>query len=69
MSETFTLIKGRVPLLISMPHNGEAIPEDIAAKMTPDGLSSRDTDWYKDRLYDFAVELGAYILMPSTAVM
>lgn len=65
MSETFTLIKGRVPLLISMPHNGEAIPEDIAAKMTPDGRSSRDTDWYKDRLYDFAVELGAYILMPK----
>jgi N-formylglutamate deformylase len=65
MSDSYTLIKGSVPLLISMPHNGEAIPEDIALLMTETGKKVPDTDWYKDRLYDFAKSLGAYILMPK----
>jgi len=65
MSESFQLIKGRVPLLISMPHNGQAIPSDIANKMTEKAKQVPDTDWYKDRLYDFAVEMGAYILTPT----
>jgi len=65
MSDTYTLIKGRIPLLISMPHNGEAIPEDIAKKMTEQGLKVADTDWHKDKLYAFAKALGAYIIMPK----
>ncbi|OUS23895.1 N-formylglutamate deformylase [Thalassotalea sp. 42_200_T64] len=63
-NSTYTLVKGRIPLLISMPHNGTDVPDDIKAKMTEVGLSVQDTDWYMDKLYDFAVELGAYILMP-----
>lgn len=62
---SYTLIKGSIPLLISMPHNGVEIPEDIKAVMTPTGLSVQDTDWYMDKLYDFANALGAYILMPK----
>lgn len=65
MSESYTLIKGRVPLLISMPHNGENIPEDIAQRMTAKGLAVADTDWNMDRLYDFAQQLGAFILIPK----
>ncbi len=61
---TYTLHKGKIPLLISMPHNGEEIPADIKAMMTASGLAVKDTDWYMDRLYDFARELGAYILIP-----
>lgn len=64
-NSTYTLIQGRIPLLISMPHNGEEIPDDIKAKMTPIGLSVQDTDWYMDKLYAFAIDLGAYILMPK----
>lgn len=64
-STTYTLIKGSKPLLISMPHNGTEIPDDIKTKMTAIGLSVQDTDWYMDKLYDFAVALGAYILMPK----
>ncbi|TRX58011.1 N-formylglutamate deformylase [Thalassomonas sp. M1454] len=64
-NSTYTLIQGKIPLLISMPHNGEAIPDDIKAKMTPVGLSVQDTDWYMDKLYAFAIDLGAYILMPK----
>ncbi len=65
MQESYTLIQGTVPLLISMPHNGEAIPDDIAKLMTETGRKVPDTDWYKDRLYDFAKAMGAYILMPK----
>jgi len=65
MSASFTLIKGTSPLLISMPHNGQAIPEDIAKTMTESAKKIADTDWYKDRLYDFANVQGANILMPK----
>ena len=65
MSSSYTLIKGSVPLLISMPHNGQLIPDDIAVNMTDKAKAVPDTDWYKDKLYDFASALGAYILMPK----
>ena len=65
MSDSYTLIKGSVPLLISMPHNGEEIPADIAQVMTAKGREVADTDWYMDRLYAFAKALGAYILIPK----
>lgn len=65
MSTSYTLIKGSVPLLISMPHNGEEIPDDIAAVMTAKGREVADTDWYMDRLYAFAQALGAFILIPK----
>ena len=64
-NESFTLIKGSVPLLISMPHNGQAIPEEVAATMPPNSLKVADTDWYIDKLYDFAQSLGAYIIIPK----
>ena len=64
MSNTYTLIEGHVPLLISMPHNGQNIPEDIAVNMTEYAKQVPDTDWYKDKLYDFAKALGAYIIIP-----
>jgi len=64
-STSFTLIKGTIPLLISMPHNGQEIPDNIAKNMTDIGRQVADTDWHKDKLYDFAKALGAYILMPT----
>jgi N-formylglutamate deformylase len=60
----YTLHRGSAPLLISLPHNGSAIPDDIAARMTPDARRSVDTDWHVAELYDFARELGASVLRP-----
>lgn len=65
MTSIFKLHQGSVPLLISMPHNGSNIPADIASDMTEAGLSSRDTDWYKDKLYEFAKQKGAYLIQPE----
>jgi N-formylglutamate deformylase len=65
MNSTFTLKKGRIGMLISMPHNGEAIPDIIAKTMTPVGKAVADTDWYMDKLYDFANAMGIYIIQPK----
>ncbi len=53
---------GTRPLLISMPHAGTWLPPDLAARMTPPAREVHDTDWHLERLYDFAVDLGASIL-------
>lgn len=59
------LIQGTSPLLISMPHIGTFVPPDIKGRLTPAALKLPDTDWHVDKLYWFAVEMGAGILMPT----
>lgn len=60
----FTLHRGAVPLLVSLPHDGTAITGAIAARMTPQALRVPDTDWHVGVLYAFASELGASVIVP-----
>jgi N-formylglutamate deformylase len=61
----FTLHCGHAPLLISLPHNGSFIPDDIAARMHAPARRSPDSDWHVDRLYEpLAEALGASVLKP-----
>ncbi|HEY5971968.1 MAG TPA: N-formylglutamate deformylase [Pseudoxanthomonas sp.] len=60
-----TLHRGTAPLLISLPHDGTAVPDDIAERLTDSARSVPDTDWHVSRLYDFARGLGASILVPT----
>jgi len=53
---------GALPVLVSVPHDGREIPEDIAARMTETGRANTDADWHVRALYDFAHELGANVL-------
>jgi N-formylglutamate deformylase len=64
---TCTLHRGTRPLLVSLPHDGSAIPPDLAARMTPEARRAPDTDWCVSRLYAFARELGASVLVPRYA--
>jgi N-formylglutamate deformylase len=64
MSDTYDLIHGRRPLLISLPHDGTEVPESIAGRLTPIAATLPDTDWHIGRLYAFAREMGASILRP-----
>ena len=64
----FTLHRGRVPLLISLPHDGSFIPQPMAARMHPAARRSPDTDWHVARLYEpLARELGASVLKPQAS--
>ena len=64
MADTFTLHRGTTPLLISMPHAGTLIPEPLKPRYTARALEVEDTDWFLDRLYAFAGDLGAGLLLP-----
>lgn len=63
--DTFTLHRGRAPLLVSLPHDGVVIPERLLRRMTPGARAVPDTDWHVSRLYAFARELGASVLIPT----
>ena len=64
MTDTYTLYPGRTPLLVSVPHAGTWVPEDLRARMQPRAASVEDTDWHLDRLYAFVRELGAGLIVP-----
>ena len=64
MDYACNLHRGTAPLLVSLPHDGTALPPDIAARMTDAARGVPDTDWHVSRLYAFASELGASILVP-----
>ncbi|HEU0196635.1 MAG TPA: N-formylglutamate amidohydrolase, partial [Nevskiaceae bacterium] len=60
----FTLHEGTAPLLVSLPHDGIALPDAIAARVTAAGRRVPDTDWHVGKLYAFARELGASVITP-----
>jgi formiminoglutamase len=60
--EFIELRRGDAPLLLSMPHTGTHIPSELEAELASSWLARKDTDWWIDRLYDFAAELGATVL-------
>lgn len=58
-------MRGKAPLLISLPHDGTAIPDSIAVRMGPAALAVPDTDWHVHRLYaPLAEALGASLIRP-----
>jgi N-formylglutamate deformylase len=58
----FQFKAGSIPLLVSMPHVGTDIPDDIAARLAPQALAKADTDWHLVQLYDFLGQMGASTL-------
>lgn len=59
-----TLHCGTAPLIISLPHDGTLLPSALAERMNPEARKVPDTDWHVARLYGFARDLGASILVP-----
>ncbi len=58
----FEFKEGRIPLLVSMPHVGTDIPDDIAARLAPCASARTDTDWHLKELYGFLEEMGASVI-------
>lgn len=63
--EPFRFRAGSVPLLVSIPHAGTTVPQELAARFTPAALALPDTDWHLERLYDFLDVLGASVLVAT----
>ena len=62
---TYILHRGTAPLLVSVPHDGTAVPDAIAARLTDAARRVPDTDWHIARLYAVARELGASMIVPT----
>lgn len=58
----FRFKPGKVPMLVSMPHVGIDIPDEVAARMAPCALVRADTDWHLTELYGFLGEMGVSTL-------
>jgi N-formylglutamate deformylase len=63
--QTYTLHQGTSPLFVSLPHDGTALPDDLAARMTPAAQRVPDTDWHVSQLYAFARDMGASMIVPA----
>lgn len=63
----FSLHRGTLPLFVSIPHAGTHIPDEILETMTPVARHVDDCDWHLERLYRFAKDMGASLIVPSHA--
>jgi N-formylglutamate deformylase len=54
---------GEIPLLVSFPHVGTALPQDLASRLTAAARLRPDTDWHLPVLYDFVRAMGASTLI------
>lgn len=61
MSAKYNLSRGESPLVVSMPHCGEALGP-FAGRMTAAACQIADTDWHLPRLYGFLGDLDATVL-------
>ncbi|MBX2941103.1 MAG: N-formylglutamate amidohydrolase [Cyclobacteriaceae bacterium] len=49
----------KVPILLSSPHSGVAFPEELKGEFIKEKINQPDdTDWFVDKLYDFAPSMG-----------
>jgi N-formylglutamate deformylase len=59
----FSFRRGTLPLLVSMPHVGTALPPCLQGRLSTACEPLGDTDWHLPRLYDFVEALGASTLI------
>jgi N-formylglutamate deformylase len=61
-SPWLTVQRGSSPLLLCMPHTGSDLPQPLLQELVSPWLARKDTDWWIDRLYGFALRLGATLV-------
>lgn len=54
--------RGDAPLVVSIPHAGTDLPDALLPRLVSPWLARKDADWHLERLYDFAVGLGATVV-------
>ncbi|AKA37030.1 N-formylglutamate deformylase [Yersinia ruckeri] len=63
LTEPISFHAGELPLLISIPHAGTRLTPAVAAGLSDAARPLSDTDWHIPRLYSFAKEMGASMLI------
>ncbi|TNE42091.1 MAG: N-formylglutamate deformylase [Alphaproteobacteria bacterium] len=58
----YKLTQGSSPILISVPHCGTHIPDDLRGGMSDAAKLLTDTDWHVDRLYGCLADLNVTML-------
>lgn len=64
LPDWLTITRGDAPLLVSIPHTGTELP-GLDDQIISPWLARRDTDWWIEKLYDFAGGLGATVVRTS----
>jgi formiminoglutamase len=59
MSDFLDIHRGTAPLVIGLPHTGTDLPPELDGAFVSPWLARKDADWWIDRLYAFAQDLGA----------
>jgi N-formylglutamate deformylase len=59
--------RGEAPLIVAFPHGGQEIPAELESKFISPWQARVDTDWWIDRLYDFATSMGATTVRTSVS--
>ncbi len=63
MSDLFAFHQGNTPLLVSVPHDGRRLPDELQRRMTHAGRDIPDTDWHVADLYSFVRDMGASMIV------
>lgn len=57
-----TVTPGAAPLIVSLPHTGTVLPPEVEPRLVSPWLARKDADWWVDRVYAFAADLGATVI-------
>jgi N-formylglutamate deformylase len=57
----FDVTRGDSPIVLAQPHGGTIVPDDLIARLNPNGQGLADTDWHISQLYDGVLE-GATVV-------
>jgi N-formylglutamate amidohydrolase len=59
------VVRGDAPLVIDVPHAGTFLPPELAARLAAAARPLPDTDWHVEKLYAFAREQGATLVVAT----
>ncbi len=65
MTHWLAINRGHAPLIVSIPHAGTDVPDDIADALQDLSLAKHDADHHVDHLYAFAAAMNVTILQTA----
>lgn len=65
--ELYRYYPGIYPVVVNVPHAGTQLPPLMAERLTREAVTLPDTDWYVDRLYNFARDMHVHLLVAQNS--